>query len=147
MVVVAAVDESAQASAVLEEADTLADRFDDEVHALHVMKRSEAIHAEEDSVGKGEGIPVSDLRERAAAFASKLLEEQAFDAPVTAVGRIGDPASEIVTYAEETDARYIVVSPRQRSQTGKMLFGSVAQSVLLNANCPVVSLRVQPSEE
>nr|WP_268762303.1 universal stress protein [Halorubrum saccharovorum] len=42
-------------------------------------------------------------------------------------------------YADERDARYIVVSPRRRSKTGKVLFGSVAQSILLNATTPVVS--------
>ena len=71
------------------------------------------------------------------------MEAHPPDAEVVAVGRIGDPASEIVSYAEEQDARYIVVSPQQRSQTGKILFGSVAQSVLLDADCPVVSLRAR----
>lgn len=142
MVIVAAVDHSEQASAVLEEADVLAQRFDDVVHVLHVMKRSEAIQAEEDSVGHGDdAIPVSKLRDRAAQVASSLVDDYGFEAPAESVGRIGDPATEIVDYAESEDARYIVVSPQQRSQTGKILFGSVAQSVLLNAHCPVVSLR------
>ena len=141
MVVVAAVDRSDQASAVLEEADALAQHFDDVVHVLHVMKRSEAIQAEEDSVSQGDGIPVDDLRERAKRTAEEVSEEYTFGVDTDVVGRIGDPASEIVAYADEQDARYIVVSPQQRSQTGKILFGSVAQSVLLNAGCPVVSLR------
>ena len=55
--------------------------------------------------------------------------------------RVRESRREFVAYADEQDARYIVVSPQQRSQTGKILFGSVAQSVLLNAGCPVVSLR------
>ncbi|WP_144901448.1 universal stress protein [Halobellus captivus] len=144
MVIVAAVDRSEQAGAVLREADSLARQFDDVVHVLHVMKRSEAIQVEEDSVGHGDdGIPVSDLRDRAKRVATELIGSHQFGAETEAVGRIGDPASEIVDYAEEKDARYVVVSPQQRSQTGKILFGSVAQSVLLNAHCPVVSLRDQ----
>nr|WP_241768123.1 universal stress protein [Haloferax sp. ATB1] len=55
------------------------------------------------------------------------------------MGLVGDPAEEVTEYADEQDASYIVVSPRRRSRTGKMLFGSVAQSILLNASCPVVS--------
>ncbi|WP_336022287.1 universal stress protein [Halobellus salinisoli] len=147
MVIVAAVDRSDQASAVLEEADVLAQQFDDVVHVLHVMKRSEAIQAEEDSVGHGDdGIPVSKLRDRAAQIASALVDDHQFGAEAKAVGRVGDPAAEIVDYAEAQDARYVVVSPQQRSQTGKILFGSVAQSVLLNAHCPVVSLRATSLE-
>lgn len=147
MVIVAAVDESKQAAAVLAEADTLARRFEDVVHVLHVMKRSEAIRAEEDSVGHGDdGVPVRELRERAAGGAEELIGDGSFGVEMHPVGRIGDPADEIVDYADEQDARYIVVSPQQRSQTGKILFGSVAQSVLLNANCPVVSLRAPAIE-
>jgi len=148
MVIVAAVDRSDQASAVLEEANVLAQRFDEGVHVLHVMKRSEAIQGGEDSGGNGDGgIPTSDLQDRAAQVASKLIDGQQFGVEVEAVGRIGDPASKIVEYAEDQDARYVVVSPQQRSKTGKVLFGSVAQSVLLNAHCPVVSLRARSLDQ
>ncbi|NHN60210.1 MULTISPECIES: universal stress protein [Halorussus] len=142
MVIVAAVDRSDQARGVISEADTLAKKFDDTVHVLHVMKRSEAIQAEDDS-GGDDAVSVDELRGQAAKIASELLESHSTTAKAEAVGRIGDPAAEIVAYADEQDARYIVVSPQRRSQTGKLLFGSVAQSVLLNASCPVVSLRAE----
>lgn len=140
MVIVAAVDQSERASVVLKEADALAEKFERPVHVLHVMKRSEAIQAEETSMGSDDAISVDELRERAANTASEIVEKHPTTAESVTVGRIGDPASEIVTYAEENDARYIVISPGKKSQTGKLLFGSVAQSVLLNADCPVVSL-------
>ncbi|QCC49073.1 universal stress protein [Halobellus limi] len=142
MVIVAAVDRSDQASAVLEEAETLAQRFDDVVHVLHVMERSEAIQGAEDG---NERLP--NLQDRAAAVASELIEEHRLSTDVDAVGRIGDPANKIVEYADAEDARYVVVSPQQRSKTGKVLFGSVAQSVLLNAHCPVVSLRARSLDQ
>ncbi|KAA9396613.1 universal stress protein [Haloarcula sp. CBA1130] len=50
----------------------------------------------------------------------------------------GDPAEEIVAVAEEIDAESIVLSGRKRSPAGKMLFGSVTQSVMLSADCPVM---------
>lgn len=147
MVVVAAVDRSDQAGAVIGEADTLARQFEEPIHVLHVMKRSEAIQTEEESVTNTDGaVPVDDLRERAAGVAADLADAHRPEADSIAVGRIGDPATEVVAYAEEQDARYILVSPQQRSQTGKILFGSVAQSVLLNADRPVVSLRSQALE-
>ena len=145
MVVVAAVDGSAQAQAVLAEADALAERFEKTIHVLHVMERSEAIAVEESSVDD-DAISVEALRERAAAVGDELLRSHPTTAPAESIGRIGDPATEIVAHADDHDARYIVVSPQQRSQTGKLLFGSVAQSVLLNANCPVVSLRAEKIE-
>lgn len=142
MVIVAAVDSGGQAQAVLSEADALAQQFDEPIHVLHVMTRSEAIQEEEDSyTHTDEAVSVDVLRDRAATVAAELIDEHAPSAEAAAVGRIGDPADEIVAYAADVDARYVVVSPQQRSQTGKILFGSVAQSVLLNADCPVVSLR------
>jgi nucleotide-binding universal stress UspA family protein len=44
--------------------------------------------------------------------------------------------------AEELGARYVVLGGRQRSPTGKALFGSVAQKVIINSPVPVLSVSV-----
>ena len=49
----------------------------------------------------------------------------------------GDPAETIIEVAEELDVDNITMSGRRRSPTGKMLFGSTTQSVLLAADRPV----------
>ncbi|ELY43771.1 UspA domain-containing protein [Natronorubrum tibetense GA33] len=50
----------------------------------------------------------------------------------------GDPAEAILEVAADIDADGIVMCGRDRSPTGKALFGSVTQSVVLSADCPVV---------
>lgn len=50
----------------------------------------------------------------------------------------GDPAEELIEAATEHDADLIVIGGRRRSPAGKALFGSVAQSVILNAERPVL---------
>lgn len=50
----------------------------------------------------------------------------------------GDPANQILAVAEDIDADTIIMSGRKRSPTGKVLFGSVVQSVLVEADCPVM---------
>lgn len=50
----------------------------------------------------------------------------------------GDASAEILAAAEEVDADLIAMSGRKRSPSGKVLFGSVTQSVLLDANRPVL---------
>jgi len=56
----------------------------------------------------------------------------------------GDEKGEaIVTMAAEIDADLAFVGGRKRSPTGKAVFGSTAQYVLLNAPCPVTFVRSQ----
>lgn len=50
----------------------------------------------------------------------------------------GDPAEKIVARAEDLDARRICVAGRKRTPTGKVLFGSVTQAVVLNTDRPVL---------
>jgi nucleotide-binding universal stress UspA family protein len=48
---------------------------------------------------------------------------------------------DIVQFAEEVGANEIVLGIRRRSKVGKLLFGSTAQHIILNAPCPVVTTR------
>jgi nucleotide-binding universal stress UspA family protein len=48
-----------------------------------------------------------------------------------------EPAEAILDVARELDADLIVMAARKRTPVGKALFGSVTQSVLLNADRPV----------
>lgn len=55
----------------------------------------------------------------------------------------GDPSDQILAAAAEVDADSIVMSGRKRSPTGKIIFGSITQSVLLNADRPVITALVK----
>ena len=59
----------------------------------------------------------------------------------------GDPAESIVQHAEDLDADAVCVAGRKRSPAGKMLFGSVSQSVILNTDRPVLTCSVSQQEE
>ncbi len=59
-------------------------------------------------------------------------------------GRISDADGQgdaIVAAAEELGADLLVVGGRHRSPTGKAVFGSTAQEVMLSAPCPVTFVR------
>lgn len=50
----------------------------------------------------------------------------------------GDPAETIVETARSRDSDCICVAGRKRTPTGKVLFGSVTQAVVLSADRPVL---------
>jgi nucleotide-binding universal stress UspA family protein len=69
---------------------------------------------------------------------------EASDVPFTAHGVVAgdrEEGREIVSLAESLGADLVVVGGRKRSPTGKAVFGSTAQEVMLNAPCPVTFVR------
>jgi len=56
-------------------------------------------------------------------------------------GSVGDHGEEIAALAGMTQADLVVVGGRKRSPTGKAVFGSTAQEVMLSAPCPVTFVR------
>jgi nucleotide-binding universal stress UspA family protein len=52
-----------------------------------------------------------------------------------------DAAEDLVSVAEEVDAEFIVIGLRRRSPVGKLILGSNAQRVLLDASCPVLAVK------
>lgn len=50
----------------------------------------------------------------------------------------GSPPEEILIHAEKYDVDQICLGGRKRSPTGKALFGSVTQEVILGTNLPVL---------
>jgi nucleotide-binding universal stress UspA family protein len=53
----------------------------------------------------------------------------------------GDLAEEVVRAADELSASVIVIGIRRRSAVGKLLLGSSAQRILLDANRPVLAVK------
>ena len=50
------------------------------------------------------------------------------------------PGEDLVQFARENNINEIIMGVKRRSKVGKMLFGSNAQYIILNAPCPVVTV-------
>ena len=52
-----------------------------------------------------------------------------------------DPADDLVNVASEVSAEFIVIGLRRRTPVGKLILGSNAQRILLDASCPVLAVK------
>jgi nucleotide-binding universal stress UspA family protein len=94
-------------------------------------KRVTVIHSFTDNPSGASASQLASVRD-----VTDFLEERGIEVEVTESS--GDPADQLLEVAQEADADLIVVAGRKRSPTGKALFGSVTQSVILNAERPVM---------
>jgi nucleotide-binding universal stress UspA family protein len=65
---------------------------------------------------------------------------------VTTDARSGEPVAEIVAAARESRADIIAMTTHGRSGLGRILFGSVAEAVLRQAEIPVLMMRLTERE-
>lgn len=89
----------------------------------------------------GDRLSPTDLADRTdlVARATELLD--AADIAHDVRGAVGHGAEAILSEASALAADMVVVGGRRRSPTGKAVFGSTSQEVMLNAPCPVLYVR------
>jgi nucleotide-binding universal stress UspA family protein len=69
------------------------------------------------------------------------LSDRGLDHEVRQMTRGLAPAEEILSVAAEVDADLIVIGVRRRSPLGKLVTGSTAQQILLDATCAVLAVK------
>lgn len=137
MPVIAAIDRSDRAERVIKAARTLAVNYEVALHVVHVGKLTVG-HVLQ---GTDRTDPGSEAgRQAAAEFAAEVAGSVEDVDGFEAVGLVGDPATQIIEYAQDQEAEFIVVSGRRRTRLDQALFGGVTQQLVLNADRPVVSV-------
>jgi nucleotide-binding universal stress UspA family protein len=69
------------------------------------------------------------------------VTELGVDVEVVRIEQGSDPADALVGVATERDASVIVIGLRHRTPVGKLILGSAAQRILLEARCPVLAVK------
>lgn len=133
--VVIATDGSTSGRRAVTVALDVARRFEASVHALYVVDETQV-----------DGLPEDvhdDVRDALEAQADESLDavEAAADKPVTVTVREGDPAAEIIEYADEIDADMVATGTRGRHGEHSFIIGSVAEAVVRDCPVPVLTVR------
>jgi nucleotide-binding universal stress UspA family protein len=71
------------------------------------------------------------------------LDEAGVEHEIRTLERGMDPADDLVNVAGEVSADFIVIGLRRRTPVGKLILGSNAQRVLLDAPCPVLAVKAE----
>ena len=79
--------------------------------------------------------------EREFEYAKALLEEDNIACNTHLLIRGLSAGEDLVEFANENAVDEIIVGVKRRSKVGKFLMGSTAQYVILQANCPVVTVK------
>jgi nucleotide-binding universal stress UspA family protein len=143
MTILTAVGQELESNEILELGYSLATAYDEQLLVLHVIPKED--FNEHKAALKGtpasESFTISREEQSAAEIARQAVDESLdeYDSDrVETQGRVGDPIDKILAEVERIDPRYLVIGGKGKSPVGKVIFGSTAQSVLLNASCPVV---------
>lgn len=79
--------------------------------------------------------------EDAIAKAKLRLDESGISYDVRHLVRNFEPAADLISIADAAKAELIVIGLRKRSPVGKLILGANAQQVLLDATCPVLTVK------
>lgn len=137
-----ATDFSPPSQHALKYACDLAEKFDSQLHLLHVVQDLMPFMGEPGMLVPNVSNYLVELRDSAQRALEELPPKE-FSAAGQAIRvlRTGPPFLEIVRYAKEAGIDLIVLGTHGRSGLKHVLLGSVAENVVRKAPCPVLTVR------
>ncbi|MBN1931332.1 MAG: universal stress protein [Desulfobacterales bacterium] len=86
-------------------------------------------------------LPEIEKEEHDLEWARQLFEEDGIACETHLLIRGLNPGEDLVQFAKENKVNEIIIGVRKRSKVGKFLLGSTAQYVVIEASCPVVTVK------
>ncbi len=129
MKIIVGYDSSDVAKKAIELAKKHAKAFDAKVYVLTSFEQSNELQLEDIQRAEHEMEHVT-----------ASLREDNISCETQAIVSSLAPGEDLVHFAKENEIDEIVIGVIKKSKVGKLLFGSTAQYVILNAPCPVVSV-------
>ena len=144
--ILCAIDLSEQSESVAEYAVMLAKLADASIVAVYAaptLTQYTGFHVPPNTIDNFVGEIVSGAEQSMKEFVTRHFA----DVPTRGVVVVGYAAEEILAVAEKEQVDLIVMGTRGRKGIDLILFGSVAEKVVKNAACPVVTIRPTDLEE
>ena len=136
--VLVAYDNSADANLALSHATSLAQRYQTEVHLLHVISDTAP---EEPELAWSNASRETSYEIAARQLQQAVPKEAYLWCEIVTAVRSGQPAHEILAYAKEQEIDLICMGASGTGFSLEKLFGSTTDRVLRNAPCPVLVSR------
>jgi nucleotide-binding universal stress UspA family protein len=111
-------------------AQTHAHAFEGEVYILTSLEQSAALKKED--IDKAEN-KLEKLR--------SSFRKDDIPCEIQAIVSLQSPGEDLVRYAKDNNIDEVIIGVRRRSKVGKLVFGSTAQFVILEAPCTVVAVK------
>ena len=143
-----ATDGSEEATLAAQTAVDIADKTNSELHVVHVGGLDYGYHTSDDpSYAVPDYVYMQQIQENLEQEARKALDAEV-ERVKAAGGRVveahlsmGSPDAEIVKLADDIGAGLIVIGSRGLGGIRRALIGSVSDSVVRHAHCPVLGVR------
>ncbi len=138
MTILAGYDERPEALAALRRATDEARLRGEPLHILQISTEAPGTGSEE---SRRLGDRLDQMRRRGAELERELRDQGVEASYELLTGVATQPAAAFVKAAHEINASLIVVGIRPRSPVGKLVLGSIAQQVILQADCAVMAVK------
>jgi nucleotide-binding universal stress UspA family protein len=141
--VLLAIDGSEEAALAAQAATELSKETGSEVHVTFVLPRPEALIGHHTYSAEVRESVLEQARSEAQQFLEGRAEQLRSEGAKVAEAhlRTGEPDKEIVRLSEEIGATLIVMGSRGLGAMRRALMGSVSDSVVRHAHCPVLIMR------
>lgn len=91
--------------------------------------------------GNEDQLPKIEQAERDLEYAKNFFDKDGIPCQTHLLIRGLSPGEDLIEFANENEIDEIIIGVRRRSNVGKLIFGSNARYVIMEANCPVVTIK------
>jgi nucleotide-binding universal stress UspA family protein len=108
---------------------------------LRAKKQGALVYLVRNCPDDAKQLEINQMESRLNALGEEVFKKNGVECETHILIRGLTPGEDIVKYAREKQVDEIIIGIKNKSKVGKLVFGSTAQYVILEAHCPVLSVK------